>query len=194
MRKRGKIIIISGPSQVGKDSIVDALKRDRDLNLAHIVTYTTRPMRHNETNGLHYHFVSEEVFHDMRKKGAFLEYAKVHDYLFGSPQKETLQRLKEGKNVLLKIDVQGAKEMKETLSSENILSIFIKPQSLDELQTRLKRNPDISDEQLRLRLSEAKYEIDQSHGYDFVITNAEGKLPETIQIIENLLRDHADES
>ena len=146
--KKGKLFVISGPSGVGKDTIVNEYLKENDAHLS--VSATTRNPREGEIHGIHYYFYTNEEFEDRIKKGDFLEYATYNNCYYGTPKSKIEEKLNEGINVILVIEVQGAKKVKE-LIKESVL-IFILPPSIEELEERLKvRNLD--SEEMILKLS-----------------------------------------
>lgn len=182
----GKIIILSAPSRCGKDVTLSALMEDRSLNFKSIVTYTTRPKREYECNGVHHYFISPTQFRAMIKQGVFLEWAKVRKAYFGTPLKPVIEILERNKNVLLKIDVQGAQIVKKKLG-DAVASIFIRPSSLNDIKERMIA-AEFSAEQQRIRLAEARKEIASSSSYDYVVENVPGKLAEMINQIKSIIR------
>jgi guanylate kinase len=165
----GKLVVISGPSGVGKGTLVgEALKRVPALYVS--VSATTRRPRPVEREGLHYYFLSETEFKRRIAQGAFLEYANVYGDLYGTPVEPIKQALEQGKTVILEIDVQGAKQVKEKLGEEAVY-VFIAPPSLEELQKRLKRRKTESAAAQERRLDIAVRELELADDYDFVIIN-----------------------
>lgn len=186
---QGKIIILSGPSQVGKDVILkEILKHQDELNLEWITTYTTRPKRHDEENGINHHFVDTPTFEKMAYQNEFLEWAPVRDYAFGTPKKPVMDALQKGKNVILKIDVRGAEQIVGQFP-ENTYRIFIAPRNIEEIENRIRKNKEIPEEQVQIRLREAHNEIAASTSYDHVIVNPEGHLEDTKKGIIQILRE-----
>jgi guanylate kinase len=167
--KKGKLIVISGPSGVGKSTIRDRLLEEND-NLWYSISMTTRPPRGGEEHGVHYFFVTEEEFLESISKHELIEYMEVYKgTYYGTPKKEIDKRLKKGIDVLLEIDVDGAMNIKNLY--KDALMIFISPPSLEELEKRLKLRNTNSIEDIKERLIKARYEIDMSKNYDFVVTN-----------------------
>ena len=122
------LVIISGPSGVGKDTIIDALRRrQHDPELYYVVTCTTRAPRPGEVDGSSYHFLSRSAFAALRQRGELLESAQVHGHWYGTPRRDVLEALRAGQDVILKIDVQGAASVKARVS--NALLIFLVPPS-----------------------------------------------------------------
>lgn len=182
-RKRGELIIISGPTCAGKGTIIkELLKRHEEMTLS--ISYTSRPMRGKEIDGVDYYFVSREEFEEKIKKNDFLEYAKVrYGEYFGTPKKEIEETLESGKDVILEIDVQGAKQVKD-LFPETIL-IFILAPSFEELKRRIKERGLENNEQIIDRFKTAYKEINEINKYNYVIVNDE--VEKAILKIESIL-------
>ncbi len=165
---KGLVIILSGPSGVGKDTLIDKWTT-MNRNLARLVTCTTREQRPGERIGVDYHFISEDEFDRMIERNAFLEYKKVMSCHYGSPL-EDLQRMSAmGRDVILKIDVQGALEVKTKLPEA--VMIFVQPPSLAVLEERLRSRSTENEDQMQLRLKTALKEIDEIPNYDYLVTN-----------------------
>ncbi len=185
MSQSAKLIIISGPSQVGKDAVVNKLlAKATELNLVKAVTYTSREQRPEETKGIDHHFVTPEKFQELIKQDFFLEWAPVREKYFGTPKQAVLDLLAQGKNVILKIDVRGAKQVKEKFSQ--VLTIFIMPDSLDNLKARMEKKG-FSPEQMAIRWQEAMNEIEEAKGYDYKVVNQEGELEQTVSQVVDII-------
>lgn len=169
---KGKLFIISGPSGSGKTTLGNHAVKNIE-NLKFSVSCTTRPIRKDETNGVDYIFIRENEFQDMVKCGKFAEWAEVHGNLYGTPVKNINDANKDGIDVLLDIDVQGAEQLKEKFPEA--VFIFVVPPSIEVLQKRLlKRNSEKRND-IDLRLNKVKYEIAKSKGYDYIIINDDMK-------------------
>lgn len=184
--KHGKIIILSAPSRTGKDAVLSGLSAEVKALFTRITTYTTRPKRSSERAGVDYHFVSTAAFQKLIRAHALLEWATFSRYWYGTPKAPVLSALRQGKNVLLKIEVEGGTNVKRAFPKKTI-AIFLEPGSLDDLKHRWTQGH-FSSEQQRLRLLQAKHELKHKKYYDHVITNINGKLPETIRAMERLIR------
>jgi guanylate kinase len=173
---RGELFILSGPSGSGKTSLIRRLLLSGELDhVAFSVSHTTRAPRSGEVDGGDYHFVSREVFQEMVDAGRFLEWARVHDHLYGTSLDEVLPRLESGTDVLLDIDVQGARQVLDDrragLARGDVHGIFVVPPSYDELRRRLLwRNLD-DQEVIGRRLTVALQEIQAFANYEYVIIN-----------------------
>lgn len=161
-------MIISGPSGVGKDTIIDAWKLI-DQTVERVVAYTTRSPRDGEVNGVDYHFVTRETFEQLAEKGYFLEHKEVHGNYYATPLVDLERMVAEGKTAILKIDVQGALSVMEL--RPDIVSVFLLPPSWKELERRLTDRGTEDKEKLIKRLKNAQQEIDQAPHYQYQIIN-----------------------
>ena len=165
--KKGKLIVVSGPSGVGKDTVVSKYLENSNAHLS--ISATTRLPREGEVNNKDYYFLTKEEFEERIKKDDFLEYATYNNCYYGTPKSSVLEYLEKGINVILVIEVKGAFQIKEKLN-DSVL-VFIMPPSLEELKRRIKgRNLD-SDEMINNRLIIAEEEIGLKHKYDYEIVN-----------------------
>ncbi|MBR0423589.1 MAG: guanylate kinase [Clostridia bacterium] len=181
--KKGCLIIFSGPSGAGKDTILSKVMAKKD-NLKLSISHTTRVPRENEVNGKSYYFVSEKEFMEMVKNGEMLEYAKYCGNYYGTSVVKVKDELEKGNDVILEIEVQGAEQVMKKIPEA--LSIFVLPPSLDELKIRLKNRGTDSDEVINRRVKEAENEIALAHNYDYVIINddIEKSVEQEFKIIE----------
>jgi guanylate kinase len=186
------LIIISGPSGVGKDTIIDALRRreretGRDGNRHYVVTCTTRAPRNGEVDGVDYHFLSREAFLRIRAARGFLEANEVHGNWYGSPRDQVREALVDGRDVLLKIDVQGAQVVKEQVSEA--LLIFVVPPTLEALFQRLRERATETADELELRQRNAAIELARDKDYDHVVTNETGQVERTAERIDEIIAE-----
>ncbi len=171
-KKRGVLIVISSPSGAGKTTIAKKLV-SKKLNIELSVSLTTRKPRSNEINKVDYHFVSKKFFQTKIKQKHFLEHAKVFDNFYGTSQKEITNQLSKGKNILLDIDWQGARQVRKKMPTDTV-SIFILPPSLKVLKQRLmKRESSLAF--VNKRMSKAKKEIAHWNEYDYAVVNKDLK-------------------
>lgn len=182
------LIIISGPSGVGKDTIIDALRsRPRDPDYHYVVTCTTRGRRPGEVDGVSYHFLDRERFSALRDAGELLEANEVHGNWYGTPRAQVREALVAGHDVILKIDVQGAQVVKENVP-EAVL-IFIVPPSLETLFRRLKSRATETADQLELRQRNAAIELARQDDYDYIVENRDGEVDSTAARIDEIIAD-----
>lgn len=179
------LIVISGPSGVGKDSVVQQM-RARGLPVHFVVTATTRPARSAERNGVDYIFITKDEFAEMIEQGELLEYAIVYNDFKGIPKNQVRQALASGKDVVMRIDVQGAATIRK-LCPEALL-IFLTTRDEPELERRLIARKSESPEDLKLRIATARQELKQIGIFDYVVVNVEGRLDDTVDTIEAILR------
>ena len=164
----GNLFVIAAPSGAGKSSLVKALL-ELDSRVQLSVSHTTRAPRGQEKHGREYFFASETEFDAMVQADAFVEWAHVHNYRYGTSKKAIEDRMAQGADVILEIDFQGAIQIKRIFS--NAISIFILPPSWEELRSRLERRGEDSPEVIELRLKNAAIEVAQVQKFDFVIIN-----------------------
>lgn len=181
-KKNGKIIVISGPSGVGKTTICRELLK-RNKNLVFSISYTTRPKKEKEKNGIDYYFVSEDKFVKMIENNEFIEWAKVHNFYYGTPKKKLLEDIKAGKDVLLDIDVQGGKSIKK-LFPDGVF-IFVLPPSWEVLKERIINRKRDNKKEVYLRLKNALKEIKSIRYYNYIVINDE--LNKTLEIINSII-------
>lgn len=179
--KKGKFIVISGPSGVGKDTIVNRLINDGYG--IYSVSMTTRKIRMGETDGKDYFFLTKEEFEENIKKNNLFEYAIYNGYYYGTPKDFVFNNINNGTNVIAIIDVQGAMEIESKYS--DALSIFIMPPSFEELEKRLKNRHTDTEDNIRKRLEIAKKEISYRGKYDYTVVN--NNLNDTINEIKNII-------
>ena len=165
---KGLLIVISGPSGVGKGSILKKVVGRRN-NLKLSVSYTTREPREGEIEGQHYHFLSESEFLNIVDKGEMLEHAKYCGNYYGTPLKALNQELDKGNNVILEIEVQGGEQVINKFP--DVISIFVLPPSLKELSERLSGRASDSKEVISQRIAKSKQEITLSKRYKYVVIN-----------------------
>jgi guanylate kinase len=162
------LVVISGPSGVGKDATLTIMKKT-SLPYHYILTATTRKKRPAEKNGVDYRFISKERFQKMVEKNQFLEWANVYGNFYGVPKGELDKALKQGLDTVVKVDVQGASTIKRIMP--DALLIFLMPPSFEELANRLRQRYGSSSTELEIRLGKAKEEMKSLPIFDYVITN-----------------------
>jgi guanylate kinase len=180
------LVIISGPSGVGKDTIIAALqRRHHQPEYYYVVTCTTRARRPNETEGVSYHFVSQERFEALRRARELLEANEVHGNWYGTPKAGVRQALASGQHAVLKIDVQGAAVVKDRVP--DALLIFVVPPSLETLFQHLRARQTETADELEVRQRNAAIELARQHDYDYVVVNEENHVDVTAARIEEII-------
>jgi guanylate kinase len=165
----GKLLVVSGPSGVGKSTITNKLRADERFWIS--VSVTTRRIRTGEVDGVDYHFVSDNKFEEMIKANEFLEFAEFAGAKYGTPKKAVESALQSGKNVILEIELNGARQVRK--SSKEAIMIFIEPPSWEELTTRLTNRGTESENSTLARLARAKEELSAASEFDYVLVNHE---------------------
>src|SRR5215831_6802208 len=180
---RGNLYIVSAPSGSGKTTLLQHLLRSfKDLKFS--VSHTTRPPRQGECEGVEYYFTDRASFTRMAEHGEFLEWAEFNGHLYGTTREFVKEHINAGRDVILDIDVQGAKQVKSTL--RDAIAIFILPPSFEELKRRLKDRMLEPDDVIRRRLEIAKREILFYRDYDYIIIN--DVLDHSIRLLESIVR------
>ena len=180
--RKGLLFVLSGPSGVGKDTLLKELLK-RDLRITKCVTYTTRPPRPGEVDGVDYKFLSLAEFEELKRNDAFLEWAEVGGNFYATPKDFVVKKLAEGEDIILKIDVQGAMRVKE-LFPEAIL-IFIAPPSLEALAERMRKRGS-PEEEIKRRLEIASREMEMARNYQFFLVNND--LEETLEKLYEIIK------
>jgi guanylate kinase len=178
------LIVLSGPSGVGKDAVLARMKKLK-RPFHYVVTATTRPRRAREKNGVDYHFLSPGEFQQMKGEGQLLEWAEVYGNYYGVPREEITQALSKGMDVMMKVDVQGAATVKKILPQA--VFIFLMSPSVEELEKRLKQRRSESSIDLALRLEKVEEEIKSLPLFDYVITSHQGKLNAVVSQIDAIV-------
>ena len=180
------LVIVSGPSGVGKDSVIEALREDpRVPDFAYVVTCTTRPRRPYEEDGVHYRFLSPKEFGRLREAGELLEANEVHGNWYGTPRTAVRDALMGGHDVILKIDVQGAAVVKQRV--DDALLIFLVPPSLEDLFQRLQSRATESADELDTRQRNAALELARQDDYEHVVVNETGQIGRTAARIQEIV-------
>ncbi|WP_097018802.1 guanylate kinase [Orenia metallireducens] len=167
---RGNLIILSGPSAVGKGTVLRALLEEYD-EVCYSVSATTREPREGEIDGVHYFFMSQDEFRASIKNDEFIEWAKVHNNYYGTPRNYVEETLKSGKDVILEIDIQGARQVAESFS-EGVF-VFLAPPSMEELKSRIYKRGTETEDAIQTRMSNATKELEEIDRYDYLIINDE---------------------
>jgi guanylate kinase len=178
------LIVISGPSGVGKDSVLQSLK-ERQLALTFVVTATTRPPRPDEVDGVDYFFISETEFQRMIDEEEFIEHALVYDDYKGVPKEQIRQAMASGQDVVMRVDVQGAATIRK-MAPEALL-IFLTTNSEEELVERLKSRKTETPEKLKKRIDTARQELERIDEFDYRVVNEDSCLETTVDTIISIL-------
>lgn len=180
--ERGKLLVISGPSGVGKSTAISGI-RARHPEMYFSVSATTRAMRNGDVDGVTYHFKTRDEFQEMIRQGAFYEYAEYTENCYGTPKAPVDERLEQGIDVILDIEPQGAFQIKERCA-DAVLVFLIAP-SFEVLEQRLRGRGDTSEEDMKKRLEQAKWEYSQASKYDYIVVS---EVPErTVDDIDAIL-------
>lgn len=172
--KKGLLIVLSGPSGVGKGTIRELFIHKPELNIAFSISMTTRKQRENEVDGVHYKFVSQARFLEAIENNELLEHAQFVGNYYGTPIDEVERLRNDGKNVLLEIEVQGALQVKERCP--DALMIFVVPPSMEELRRRILNRKTESEDVIQLRLAKAQKEMELTGQYKYVVCNDDPQL------------------
>jgi guanylate kinase len=178
------LIVISGPSGIGKDTVVQGLK-DRDLSFHFVITATSRPPRDTEVDGEDYFFYDKERFEEMIEAGEFLEYAWVYTAYKGVPKSQVREALASGEDVVMRLDFQGAKTVRD-LCPDAIL-IFLTANSKEEWLTRLHDRRSETEEELAVRIETAREEYDSLDMFDYIVINEQDHLDHTLDVIRSII-------
>ena len=178
------LIVLSGPSGVGKDTVLSRMK-EQGRGYHFTVTATTRRRRPTERDGVDYIFHSEQSFRSMIEHGELIEWAEVHGHLYGVPRAQVRNAMERGLDVIMKIDVQGAATIRQIAG--DAVSIFLSPPGIDELARRLEGRSSETRHDLEIRLKTAEGEMERAGEFDYVVVNATGRIDETIHEIESII-------
>lgn len=185
--KRGLLIIMSGPSGVGKGTVRLELVKDKKLNLFYSVSMTTRSPRPGEVDGSDYYFVSHEEFDRQISDGNLLEWAEFVGNKYGTPKDKVDAKRNAGVNVLLEIEVKGTGQVLSKLQGDkDVVSIFIAPPSIEELERRIRGRSTESDEVIKKRLARCEAELELKSQYEYIVVNDD--LAECVEEVKNIIR------
>lgn len=179
------LIVISGPSGVGKDTVIERMK-ERGLPFHFVITATTRSPRPEEQHGVDYFFISHDEFAEMIEMGELLEYAIVYNDYKGIPRQQVRQALESGKDVVMRLDVQGAATIRQLCP--DALLIFLTTQDEEEMIQRLKIRKSETPEGLKLRIATARQELKRLPEFDYVVVNRENQLDQAVDIIMAIIQ------
>jgi guanylate kinase len=176
------LIVFTGPSGVGKGTVLKALlARHPELHVS--ISATTRSPRSGEVDQVHYYFLTRSQFEAMVAQGEFLEWAEFAGNLYGTPRQPVLERMAKGERVLLEIELEGARQVRKT--APDALQIFMQPPSIEELEARIRKRGQETEEAIARRLARAKVEMDSAHEFDVQIMNDD--LHMTVEMLEDAL-------
>lgn len=181
---KARVFIISGPSGVGKDSVIEEL-RNVFPDAQYVVTATTRARRPGEIEGVHYIFLSKEEFEDRIERNDFIENALVYDNHYGVPRSPIVEGLKAGRDVIIKVDVKGAATLRRLIP--NTISLFLSPESMEALLTRLRDRKTDDPDVLMKRFTTASTELAEVKNFDYVVFNEDGKLDRAVEEICSII-------
>ena len=179
------VVVISGPSGVGKDVMIERMIESVRLGFHFTVSATTREARPGEVEGVNHYFVSVDAFVNLIASDDLLEWAMVYGNYYGVPKQQLREALSAGKHVIVRVDVQGAKRISEIIPQA--LLIFIVPPSLEVLRSHLENRGVDSEEEMKKRLAAASEEINQASLFDYTVTNEENKLDETVEKVVEII-------
>ncbi len=186
--RRPRVFVVSGPSGVGKDAVIQEMRQQLP-ELHYAVTATTRGRRPGEIDGVHYHFMDTEEFQRLVEQGEFLEHAVVYGNYYGVPRQRVRSALASGQSVVIKVDVQGARTIREIIPEAVLL--FLAPPSMSELLHRLRdRKSDDFDVVMR-RLNTATHELTSAWEFDYLVVNETNELAETVEAIATIVNGEA---
>lgn len=194
--KKGLLIVFSGPSGVGKGTIIKELMNDENLNLVYSISMTTRAPREGEVDGVNYFFVSKERFNEAIYNDELLEHACFVDNFYGTPKAYVEKMRNEGKNVLLEIETVGAKQvMNHYEDDKGCVSVFIVPPSIEELESRIRGRKTESEEVIKKRIFKATQELRETYRYQHVVCNdnIENAVMKVKDIVNKSMEDYDEE-
>ncbi len=178
------LFVLSGSSGAGKDAVLARMK-ELGLSFHQVVTMTTRPRREAESDGVDYYFTTESEFHDMARRGQLLEWANVYGNWYGVPRRHVQQALEEGKDAVVRVDVQGAATIKSLVPGAVL--IFLASESVDDYEQRLKKRNTESDADVKRRIDSVEEELKSLPLFDYVVVNRQGELDAAVSEIAAIM-------
>jgi guanylate kinase len=192
IKSNGLLVIVSGPSGVGKGTIIKLL-RERLKGAKFLLSQTTREMRPGEKDGETYHFVSEKEFKKGIEEGLFLEWAQVHEEDYYGVLKSSLQGyLDSGELAIREVDVQGAESIRKVVPKDQLLTIFIKPENMSVLHTRIEHRGKLPADELKRRFESTEREMLEASKFDYQIINYENRIESCYMDVEDLIKSRAE--
>ena len=184
--KKGLLVILSGPSGVGKGTVRNQIMKEHRVDLVYSISMTTREIREKETNGVEYYFVSDEEFQRNIDNDNFLEWANFVGHKYGTPKDKVEELRSQGKNVLLEIEINGANQVFERVHDDRVISFFLMPPDFKALENRIRKRKSESEDIIQARLEKGRKEMTMTEKYDYVIKN--DKVTRAAREIEDLIK------
>ena len=188
--KKGLLIILSGPSGVGKNCVRQEIIKSNRLSLTYSISMTTRERRNKEVDGVDYYFVSDEEFQKNIDAGNFLEWAEFVGHRYGTPKDKVESLRNQGKNVFLEIEINGARQVMESVKDDRMISFFLMPPSFSALEARIRKRKTESEEIIQERLQKGMKEMTMTENYDYIVVNDKitRAAQEIIDLVNNKLK------
>ena len=188
--KKGLLIILSGPSGVGKNCVRQEIVKSNRLDLTYSVSMTTREKREKEVDGVDYYFVSDEEFQKNIDSGNFLEWAEFVGHRYGTPKDKVEALRNQGKNVFLEIEINGARQVMERVKDDRVISFFLMPPSFQALEARIRKRKTESEDIIQERLQKGMKEMTMTENYDYIVVNDKisRAAQEIIDLVKNKLK------
>ena len=184
--KKGLLVILSGPSGVGKGTVRNQIMKEHRVDLVYSISMTTRSIRPKETDGVEYYFVSEEEFQRNIDNGNFLEYAEFVGHKYGTPKDKVEELRNQGKNVLLEIEIKGATQVMEKVHDDCVISFFLMPPTFEALERRIRKRKSEPEDIIQERLEKGRKEMTMTENYDYIVKN--DKVTRAAREIEDLIK------
>lgn len=184
--KKGLLVILSGPSGVGKGTVRNQIMKEHRVDLVYSISMTTREIREKETNGVEYYFVSDEEFQRNIDNDNFLEWANFVGHKYGTPKDKVEELRNQGKNVLLEIEINGANQVFEKVHDDRVISFFLMPPNFQALEDRIRKRKSESEDIIQARLEKGRKEMTMTEKYDYIIKN--DKVTRAAREIEDLIK------
>ncbi len=188
--KKGLLIILSGPSGVGKNCVRQEIIKSNRLSLTYSISMTTRERRNKEVDGVDYYFVSDEEFQKNIDAGNFLEWAEFVGHRYGTPKDKVESLRNQGKNVFLEIEINGARQVMESVKDDRMISFFLMPPSFSDLEEKIRRRKTEYEEIIQERLQKGMKEMTMTENYDYIVVNDKitRAAQEIIDLVNNKLK------